>query len=62
VAKLGPFLPSKPPLLLDILTHPDHSLLSFPSIKDASRHRVEFRNKSIKVALDKKIHNTPNVP
>jgi hypothetical protein len=62
VAKLGLFLPSKPPLLLNTSMQPARSLLSFPSLKDASRHRVEFRKKSIKVTLDKKIHNTPNVP
>jgi hypothetical protein len=62
VAKLELFLPSKPPLLLGILMQPAHSLLSFPSINGASRDRVEFWKKRIKVALDKKIHNTPNVP
>jgi hypothetical protein len=62
VAKLGLFLPSKPPLLLGILMQPYHSLLSFPPIKDAYRHIVEFRKKSIKVALEKKMRNTPNVP
>ena len=62
MAKLGLFLRSKPPLLLGILMQPAHSLLPFSSLKDASRYSVKFWKKSIKVALDKKIHNTRNVP
>jgi hypothetical protein len=42
VAKLGLFLPSKPPVLLGIKMQPVHSLWEFSSLKDASRYRVEF--------------------
>ena len=48
MAKLGLFLPSKPPVLLGILMQPAHSLLPFSSLKDASRYKVEFWKKVLR--------------
>ena len=48
MAKLGLFLPSKPPLLLGILMQPTRSLQPFSSLKAASRCRVEFWKKVLR--------------
>jgi hypothetical protein len=48
VAKLGLFLPSKPPVLLGILMQPVHSFGPFSSLTDSSRYRVELWKKVLR--------------